>query len=231
MKILAATQFKEASYNRMKEVGFKDNQIVDTARYAKRYGLDANKAAEISADSVRVFGGDDEQERKRWRDMIHEHQHDPEHAGKRQKLRDALQERSTHHDPAHRDQARRHLEQLDEVDKARAKADRKAENAGRGMEAADRRVDSAGASERRAEIKEERKATDAARLANTTDDLNSPPPPSPAAPHAQTKHAEGHSPNKPAEPAVKTAEAQKQEPSKPGQSNPKVAQAASPRPG
>jgi hypothetical protein len=114
MKILAATQFKEASYNRMKEVAFKDNQIVDTAKYAKRYGLDANKAAEISADSVRVFGGADEREGKRWRDMIHDHQHDPEHAGKRQRLRDALQERSRHHD---------------EVDKARAKADRKADKA------------------------------------------------------------------------------------------------------
>jgi hypothetical protein len=109
-------------------------------------------------------------------------------------------------------------------DEEAAKADKKAENAGRRME-------SAGASEQRADIKEDRKATDAARLASTTDDLNSPPPPSPGAPLPQTKHAEGHSPSKPIEAAVKTAEAQRQEPSKAGQSNQKVAQAASPRPG
>jgi hypothetical protein len=178
MKILAATQFKEASYNRMKEVGFKDNQIVDTAKYAKRYGLDANKAAEISADSVRVFGGDDERERKRWRDMIHDHQHDPEHAGKRQKLRDALQERGKHHDPAHRDQARRHLEQLDEVDKARAKADRKADKAATRETAAATHEAVAATRENRAAIAQVQQ-TEAAQRAN--DLFAAAPAPSPAA--------------------------------------------------
>ena len=69
--LFARTGFTRQSFDGLREVGFEGGQIARIVRRAEQSGQDANHVARMTRDSVRIFGGDDPERRRQWREMIY----------------------------------------------------------------------------------------------------------------------------------------------------------------
>lgn len=118
IRLLARTGFTRESHDRLHEAGFNHHQMVAIARYAERTGQDVNTVAGIAADSVRIFGENDEAERRRWRDMIDAYHRAPDNAEARDGLRTELERMRPEGTPEQQGQAGTHLNLMSQADQA-----------------------------------------------------------------------------------------------------------------
>jgi hypothetical protein len=172
IRLLARTGFTRQSHDRLHEAGFSHQDMVRIARYAERTGLDVNEVARLSADSVTIFGGNSEAERRRWLDMINAYNDAPTNAEARDTLMRELERKRREGTAEEQTQAESHLNLIQRADEAlaaantatltastetdAARADREAREARERAEAAERTA---------AEERAKQEAAEAARLA------------------------------------------------------------------
>lgn len=118
IRLLARTGFTRESHDRLHAAGFNHQQMVHIAHYAERTGRDVNEVARILSDSVRVFSGNDEAERRRWLEMIHAFNVDPTNATARDTLRSELERKRREGTAEQKNQAETHLNLMQQADQA-----------------------------------------------------------------------------------------------------------------
>lgn len=126
IRLFARTQFRRESFDGLRQAGFEARDAVHVARFAERTGQDANRVAETTADSIRIFGGDSPQERERWRKLMADFYAHPENAERREALDKALTEMETRGTPRQQEQARRQREVEERMRHAGARAEQEA---------------------------------------------------------------------------------------------------------
>ena len=149
IQLFARTQFRRESFDGLQEVGFTGQQIARLARFAERTGQDANEVARITRDSVRMFGGNDEAERRRWRDMLDAFHDNPHNA--HQDLDEKLHRMERTGTTEQQEQARRQRELVERARQTEADAAARAERdaAERARQEAERAAREAATDERR----------------------------------------------------------------------------------
>jgi hypothetical protein len=147
IRLLARTGFTRQSHDRLHEASFSHQDMVRIAHFAERTGLDVNEAARILSDSVRIFGGNNEGERRRWREMIEAYSADPTKNEARAALMRELERKKRDGTAEEQTQAESHLNLIQRADQAlaaanietdAARAEREAREARERAEAAER---------------------------------------------------------------------------------------------
>lgn len=164
IRLFARLGFSQQSHDRLHQAGFTHHQMLHIARFADRTGLDVNRVSEVAADSVRIFGGDNLEEQRRWREMIDAyHAAPPGDTTARERLVEELRRLRREGTGEQQNQADKHLQVIGEADRA--------------LQAANVTTLQAGTAEATAGAVTARADTADARVDAIADDLNGPPAP------------------------------------------------------
>jgi hypothetical protein len=104
-------------YDGLRSVGFSARDAFNAAKWAADNGKDGKEVFKSTEDSVRMFGGNDPAEQKRWRDLFNNFYAKPEDAEARQGLTDALRQKKASGTADEKKQADDTLQKL-ELEKA-----------------------------------------------------------------------------------------------------------------
>ncbi len=119
IELFARTNFRRESFDSLREVGFEGRQIKRLVQRAEESGQDANELARVHRDSVRIFGGNDAQERQRWINRFDAFNTNPRDEAAWQDLDRSLRRMEQEGSQEQRDQAHRQREASERIRNAR----------------------------------------------------------------------------------------------------------------